>query len=92
MQNPSIEAVAVAGNPIGNNDLGGLGYNFENEEGGFSTASTVAQELMVDADYIPSLEVRMLTGRNFSPAVQSDKYGAALINETLLKSLAGKTR
>lgn len=87
LQNPSIEAVAVAGNPIGNNDLGGLGYNFETQQGDFSAGTTMAQELMVDADYIPAMEIKMLTGRNFSDAKQSDKYGSALINETLLKKL-----
>ncbi len=88
LQNPSIEAVGAAGNPIGNNDLGGLGYNFETGQGGFSTSTTIAQELMVDADYLPTMEIKMLEGRNFSDAVPSDKYGAALINETLMKKLA----
>jgi putative ABC transport system permease protein len=87
LQNPSIEAAAVAGNPIGNNNLGGLGYNFETSEGGFSTSTTIAQELMVDADYIPAMEIKMLAGRNLSDAIQSDKYGGALINETLQKRL-----
>lgn len=87
LQNPSIEAVAVAGNPIGNNDLGGLGYNFETEQGDFATSTTVAQELMVDADYIPAMEINMQAGRNFSNDIKSDKYGAALINETLQKKL-----
>jgi putative ABC transport system permease protein len=87
LQNSSVEAVAVAGNPIGNNDLGGLGYNFETQQGNFSTSTTVAQQLMIDADYIPALKIKMLTGRNFSNAVQSDKYGAALINETLMKQV-----
>lgn len=85
--NPSIQAVAVAGNPIGNNNLGGMGYFFETQNGDFSTSTTVAQELMVDADYAPTMEIKILAGRNFSNAVQSDKYGAALINETLLKKL-----
>lgn len=87
LQSPSIEAAAVAGNPIGNNDLGGLGYNFQTNEGNISSSTTMAQELMVDADYIPAMEIKMLTGRNFSDAVQSDKYGAALVNETLMKKL-----
>lgn len=88
LQNPSIEAVAAAGNPIGNNNLGGMGYNFEAQQGSFSTSTTVAQELMADADYLPTMEIKMLAGRNFSDAIPSDKYGAALINETLLKKLA----
>ncbi|MEO5890553.1 MAG: ABC transporter permease [Ferruginibacter sp.] len=85
--NPSIQAVAIAGNPIGNNDIGGLGYKFQTKDGSFSTNTTMAQELMIDADYVPAMEIKMLTGRNFSNAIQSDKYGAALINETLMKKL-----
>ena len=87
LQNSSIEAVAVAGNPIGNNDLGGHGYYFETEAGGFSTNSIVAQELMVDAAYTTAMEIKMMDGRNFSNAGKSDKYGAAIINETLKKKL-----
>jgi putative ABC transport system permease protein len=35
LQNPLIKNVAVAGNPIGNNDLGGHGFTFEKEDGSF---------------------------------------------------------
>ncbi|MEJ7586267.1 MAG: ABC transporter permease [Ferruginibacter sp.] len=85
--NPAIQGVAIAGNPIGNNNLGGLGYNFETEKGALSSNSTMSQQLIADADYIPAMEIKMLAGRNFSDTIQSDKYGAALINETLLKKL-----
>ncbi|MFT4017636.1 MAG: ABC transporter permease [Agriterribacter sp.] len=90
LQNPVIEGAAAAGNPIGNNDLGGMGYRFEKEGGGFSTATTLAQELMIDADFIPTMDVKLLQGRNFSAANPSDKYGSALINETLMKKLGWK--
>jgi putative ABC transport system permease protein len=90
LQNPAIQGVAAAGNPIGNNDLGGMGYRFETKDGGFSTATTIAQELLTDADYIPTMDIKMLQGRNFSINVPSDKYGAALINETLMKKLRWK--
>lgn len=90
LQHPAIEAVTVAGNPIGNNDIGGLGFRFEQPEGGFTTGTTIAQELLVDADYIPALDIKIKQGRNFSAAVQSDKYGAAIINETLMKKIGLK--
>jgi putative ABC transport system permease protein len=50
----------------------------------------MAQELMVDADYIPTLEMRLAEGRNFSGSNNGDKYGAALVNETLMKDLGWK--
>ncbi len=90
LQNPLVQGVSAAGNPIGNNDLGGLGYRFETPEGNFSTSTIPAQELMVDADFLPTMEIKLLAGRSFSTEVQTDKYGAALINETMLKKLGWK--
>ncbi|MCW3091922.1 MAG: transporter permease [Ferruginibacter sp.] len=90
LQNPVIEGVAVAGNPIGNNNLGGLGYKLQSESGDFSTSTTMAQELMVDADYVPAMEIKILNGRNFSTTMPSDQYGSALVNETLVKKSGWK--
>jgi putative ABC transport system permease protein len=90
LQNASIEAVAVAGNPIGNNDLGAHGFNFQQNDGGISTSRKLAQELLVDADYIPTMDMKMVTGRNFSTAGQADKFTAAIVNETLVKELGWK--
>ncbi|MBE7169252.1 MAG: ABC transporter permease [Williamsia sp.] len=90
LESPLIEGVAAAGNPIGNNDLGGLGYRFETAAGDFSAPTTVAQELMVDEDYLSTMEIRLLAGRNFSASMPTDQYGAALINETLQNKLGWK--
>ncbi len=90
LQHPAIQGVAAAGNPIGNNDLGGMGYRFENVNGGFATATVMAQELMTDEDYLPTMDIRLLQGRNFSAKTPTDQYGAALINETLMKKLGWK--
>jgi putative ABC transport system permease protein len=90
LQNPLIQNVSVAGNPIGNNDLGSHGYTFEKADGSFLPTTKMAQELMVDADYVPTLEMKMTSGRNFSAANNADKYGAALVNETLVKDLGWK--
>lgn len=87
LKNPLIEGVAAAGNPIGNNNLGSHGFHFEKNDGSFSTSSKMAQEMVVDADYVPALSIKVSQGRNFSTAIESDKYGAALINETLAKEL-----
>lgn len=89
LQNPAVEAVAVAGNPIGNNDLGAMGYRFEMPDGSYTTATTMAQELMADADYVPTMEIKILQGRNFT-ASPADQYTTALINETLMKKVGLK--
>jgi putative ABC transport system permease protein len=90
LQNPLIKGVAVAGNPIGNNNIGSHGFRFETKDGSFSSSTKLVQELMTDADYIPTLDIKLIHGRNFSNDIQSDKYGAALINETLMKDLGWK--
>ncbi len=89
-QNPLIEGVAVAGNPIGNNDLGAHGFVFEKNDGSFSTSNKMSQELMVDADYLGTMGIQLSQGRNFTPGNEADKYGSALINETLLRELGWK--
>lgn len=90
LENPLVQGVAVAGNPIGNNDLGSMGYQFENNDGSFITHNTLSQELLVDADYIPTMDIKMSAGRNFSAAGEADKYTAAIVNETLVKTLGWK--
>jgi len=90
LQNPLIQGVAVAGNPIGNNNLGAHGFTFENRDGSFSAGTKMAQELMVDADYLPTLDIKLSNGRNFIASNDADKYGAALVNETLVKELGWK--
>lgn len=43
-------------------------------------------EWMVDADYIPTMDMKMVAGRNFSPLMPSDT-NAVLLNETAAKVL-----
>ncbi len=90
LQSPLIAGVAAAGNPIGNNDLGGHAYRFENNDGSIAQNTKITQELMVDADYLGTMEIKLLNGRNFSDQTPTDQYGAALVNETLVKEMGWK--
>ncbi len=87
LQNPLIEAVAVAGNPIGNNDLGTLGYYYQNNQMAMSTQTKAVQELIVDADYLSAMQIGLKEGRNFSDKIIGDQTGSVLVNETLVKEL-----
>jgi putative ABC transport system permease protein len=91
LQSPLIEGVAVAGNPIGNNDLGNHGYFYENNQQAFSQRTKSMQELIVDADYLTTMQIGLKEGRNFSDDVSTDQANAVLVNETLVKEL-GWTR
>lgn len=45
----------------------------------------------VDPDFIPTMDIGMLDGRNFSWEIQDDKQGAIIINETFAKELGLKS-
>ncbi len=89
IQNPNIQGVGIAGNPIGNNDLGSDGLNPYPEDKSWSDRK-VAQNLVVDEHFIPTLEIKMAQGRNFSQAMPTDKTDAIILNEALVKELGWK--
>ncbi len=45
------------------------------------------QELMVDADYLPTMQIGLKEGRNFSVSQPTDTGGSILVNETLVKEI-----
>ncbi len=87
LQNPLIEQAAIAGNPVGNNDLGTYGYYYENNSGAMAPETKAVQELMVDADYLSTMQIGLKEGRNFSGNQPTDTAGSLLVNETLVKEL-----
>ncbi|MCQ6956882.1 ABC transporter permease [Mucilaginibacter aquariorum] len=87
--NPAIESVGVAGNPIGNNNIGGGDFNL-GPDGKATSESKIVQNLQIDEDFIPTLQIKMADGRNFSKAITSDVKDAIIVNETLVKELGWK--
>ncbi|RYE53116.1 MAG: FtsX-like permease family protein [Sphingobacteriales bacterium] len=93
LRNPLIESVSAASNPIGNNNIGSNGIFFEEESkspgeaGSISTSSRKTQNFMVDGDYLNTLEIKLVAGRNYSEQRQGDKIESILVNETLVKEL-----
>jgi len=89
LQNPLIESVATASNPIGNNNIGGRDY--EAELDGFNAKrSNKANVFQVDEDFVPALQIKLKTGRNFSADMYTDKDKIVLVNETLAKDAGWK--
>jgi putative ABC transport system permease protein len=86
LQSPLIEGAAVAGNPIGNNDLNENSFLFE-KNGAMEQTGQLANKLYVDEDFFKTSGISLLQGRNFSQAMTTDKNGAVIINETLMKTL-----
>lgn len=83
MQNSSVEDVATAGNPIGNNNIGGLDYKVE-VGGAIEDRSRFANSFTIDEDFIPTLEIQISEGRNFDKQILTDKENAVIVNEALV--------
>jgi putative ABC transport system permease protein len=88
LQNPLIESVGVAGNPIGNNDLGTTAFNID-LNGNSGPDSKLVQALQVDEGFIPTMQIKVAKGRNFTPN-STDKTDAIIVNETLVKEMGWK--
>jgi putative ABC transport system permease protein len=86
LQSRLIEGVAIAGNPIGNNDLGENGFFFE-KNGEMEPTAQSANKLYIDEDFLQTSGIHLLQGRNFSEDMPTDKDDAVIINETLMKKL-----
>ncbi|RFZ84478.1 ABC transporter permease [Mucilaginibacter terrenus] len=89
LQNRNIEAVGAAGNPIGNNNMGSRGFNTA-PDGSETQDGILVQSLMVDEDLLPTLEVKMNKGRNFSKQITNDVNDALVINQTLADKMGWK--
>ena len=89
LRSPLVQSASSASNPIGNNNIGGTGMFFE-REGAFSTSTQMVQKFLVDPDYLRTLDIKLLEGRNFSESFKRDQQHAVLINETLAKQLGPK--
>jgi putative ABC transport system permease protein len=89
LQNPAVESVGIAGNPIGNNDIGGGDFNL-GADGKVNQDSKIVENLVIDEDFIPTLQIKMDQGRNFSPAMATDQKESILVNQTLVKEMGWK--
>ncbi|MEO6978353.1 MAG: FtsX-like permease family protein, partial [Mucilaginibacter sp.] len=89
LQNPLIQSVAAAGNPIGNNDIGSMGFNI-GTDGRNSPDTKLVESLIIDEDFIPAMQIKMAQGRNFIKGVSDTANHAILVNETLVKEYGWK--
>jgi putative ABC transport system permease protein len=89
LQNPAVESVGIAGNPIGNNNIGGGDFNL-GPDGKINPESKIVENLVVDEDFIPTLQIKMAKGRNFSPSMATDQKEAIIVNQTLANEMGWK--
>lgn len=87
LRNSSIEDVGTAGNPIGNNNIGGRDYKIESG-GSIEDRSRFANSFTIDEDFIPTLQIQITDGRNFDKSIITDKDKAVIVNEALVYDAA----
>ncbi|MDR3711556.1 MAG: ABC transporter permease [Puia sp.] len=86
LRNPLIENVAVAGNPIGNNDIGSTDFNL-GPDGKAAPDTKMVESLIIDEDFIPAMQIKILQGRNFTKGPADSADGAILVNAALVREL-----
>jgi putative ABC transport system permease protein len=75
---PEITGCASAQNGLGDREgMSSTGYVYDGR-------SIDITEYNVDADYIPTLGMQVLAGRNFNPDIASDTVDNVIINEALM--------
>jgi putative ABC transport system permease protein len=89
LQNPLILSVAAAGNPIGNNDIGETDFNL-GTDGNTAPDTKLVEQLIIDEDFIPAMQIRLLQGRNFLKGKADSAQNAIIVNNTLVKELGWK--
>ncbi|MBS1520318.1 MAG: ABC transporter permease [Bacteroidetes bacterium] len=89
LQSPLIESAAAAGNPIGNNDIGETDFNI-GADGNTAPDTKLVEQLIVDEDFLPAMQIKLLQGRNFQKGVTDSAQNAIIVNETLVNELGWK--
>ncbi len=89
-QNPVIESSASASNPIGNNFIGSAPLVVETDNGEIPSTPQMTQRFMADADYLRTMEIKLLQGRDFIKNSPADLSGSILVNEALVKKQGWK--
>ena len=89
LRSPLIESVAAAGNPIGNNDIGFQNFNI-GPDGKAGPDTRMVENLIIDENFIPAMQIRMADGRNFRRDRGDSAKGSILVNQTLADEMGWK--
>jgi putative ABC transport system permease protein len=81
---PGISGLASADNGLGEHEgTGFTGFSYQGK-------SINTKQFHIDPDYIPTLGMHLLAGRNFDRAIASDTVNAVIINKSMMNELGWK--
>lgn len=79
---PEVESVCVSSHDFGTGNWTSVGYT--DEAGVYRTMNMN----VIDDDFIPSMKMEMVAGRNFSDDIPSDARRSVIVNEAFVKEYA----
>ncbi|MEO1451579.1 MAG: ABC transporter permease, partial [Bacteroidota bacterium] len=82
---PQVMATSTS-NASPGNGYGKLLWNVENNEGVMEQKGV--DNFSVDWDYIPTLEIDIVAGRNFDRNIRTDSFAAIIVNEAFVKRMS----
>lgn len=83
--NPAILGITASAIGLGAQE-GQMGGRYD-----FNGKSSGVIEYPVDPDYLKVMNMRLIAGRNFDPAIASDTVSSIIVNESLVKTFLGLT-
>lgn len=85
LAHPNIEAIGSGRSTPGGNNLSMNGISVESEDG--MMIEKVFQTIYIDNEYLNTLEIPLVSGRNFSRNVQLDTSQSVIVNEEMVKHM-----
>ena len=88
LQSPGVVSVSGASGSIANDSFNERGMKIEQSNGEQQRYSV--QHYFVDKDYLKTMGMQLIKGRNFSPTRASDYDKAVVVNEAMVRKLGWK--
>ncbi len=88
-RNPSIENVASSTGGVGKNLVNLEVYNAE-FQGIVEEKTRMAHYMEIDDDFLNTMQMKLVAGRNFSKDIPADKTSSVIVNEALIRDAGWK--
>ncbi|MEP2026022.1 MAG: FtsX-like permease family protein [Reichenbachiella sp.] len=85
LQNPNVESVGSGFGVPGTNSMNMSGIKVESADG--MMIEKIFQNILVDNQFFPTLEIPILEGRNFLPEIGNDTASSVIVNEEMVREM-----
>ncbi|MEO9965804.1 MAG: ABC transporter permease [Reichenbachiella sp.] len=85
LQNPGVESVGSGFGVPGTNSMNMSGIKVESADG--HMIEKIFQNIAVDNQYFPTLEIPIVEGRNFLPEIGNDTAASVIVNQEMVREM-----